>query len=162
MNFFFSPAGTYNHAMSQQQLRAANHVTGLPYMKSDLSGMGQPNKSPLNDNFGPGPNYNNGGRSQGGPPSPKTKLKMEQQQQQQAAAAKMAGLSSMNNLNNLSHIAQMRMNSIGYNIGMSYNPSPIARPQVAHMWSGSQQTMNILSWLLFSHLYIRSTCSCLL
>ena len=122
-------AGSYNHAMSQQQLRAASHVAGHPYMKSDLSGMGQQPKSPLNDNFLP--NYNNG-RGGGGPPSPKTKMKIEQQQQQHQhqAAAKMAGMSSMNNLNNLSHIAQMRMNSIGYNLSMGYNPSPIARPQV--------------------------------
>lgn len=120
--------GSYNHAISQQQLRAANHVTSLPpYMKGDLTGMGQP-KSPLNENFGPGPNYNNG-RGGGGPPSPKTKLKLEQQQQA-AAAAKMAGLPTMNNLNNISHMAQMRMNSIGYNLGMNYNPSPIARPQI--------------------------------
>lgn len=122
--------GNYNHAMSQQQMRAANHVTGLPYMKSDLGGIGQPNKTQLNENFGPGPNNYNNGRSQGGPPSPKTKLKMEQQHQQQAAA-KMAGMSSMNNLNNLRHVAQVQMNSLGYNVGMSYSPSPIARPQIA-------------------------------
>ena len=126
--------GTYNHAMSQQQMRAANHVTGLPYMKNDMGGMGQPNKSPLNENFEQGPPKYNNGRSQGGPPSPKTKLKMDQQQQHQqasAAAAKMAaGMSSMNNLNNLNHMAQLRMSTLGYNLGMGYNPSPIARPQV--------------------------------
>jgi hypothetical protein len=138
-NCFFIYSGNYNHALSHQQMRAAGHVAGLPYMKNDLMGQQQqqqqqPNKSPLNENnFGGPPSYNNGGggRGQGGgPPSPKTKLKMEQQQQQHAQAAKMAGMSSINNLNNLSHMAQMRMSSIGYNIGMGYNPSPIARPQV--------------------------------
>jgi hypothetical protein len=140
---FFICLGNYNHALSHQQMRAAGHVAGLPYMKNDLMGQQQqqqPNKSPLNENnFGGPPSYNNGGggRAQGGgPPSPKTKLKMEQQQQQQqhAQAAKMAGMSSINNLNNLSHMAQMRMSSIGYNIGMGYNPSPIARPQVGKLF----------------------------
>jgi len=116
--------GSYNHAMSQQQLRA-NHVAGLPFMKGgDLTGLGN-QKSPLGDNFGN--NYNN---RPGGPPSPKTKIKLEQQQQQ----AKMAA--GMNNLNSLNQLAQLRISSLAYNMGIpgvqpGY-PSPIARPQMNH------------------------------
>ena len=92
----------------------ANHVAGLPFMKNDMSGLGN-QKSPLGDNFGTGPSYN------GRPSSPKTK-----QHHQQAKLA--AGINNMNQL------AQLRMSSLGYNMGIpgvqpGY-PSPIARPQV--------------------------------
>jgi len=114
--------GSYNHAMSQQQIRA-NHVAGLPFIKPDLPGLNN-QKSGLSDNFGN--SYN--GRS-AGPPSPKTKLKIEQQQQQQAKMAA-AGM------NNLTQLAQLRMSSLGYNIGIpgvtAGYPSPIARPPMNH------------------------------
>jgi len=108
--------------MSQQQIRA-NHVAGLPFIKPDLPGLNN-QKSGLSDNFGN--SYN--GRS-AGPPSPKTKLKIEQQQQQQAKMAA-AGM------NNLTQLAQLRMSSLGYNIGIpgvtAGYPSPIARPPMNH------------------------------
>ena len=109
--------------MSQQQIRA-NHVAGLPFIKPDLPGLNN-QKSGLSDNFGN--SYN--GRS-AGPPSPKTKLKIEQQQQQQAKMAA-AGM------NNLTQLAQLRMSSLGYNIGIpgvtAGYPSPIARPPVKNL-----------------------------
>ena len=113
--------GTYNHALSQQQMRA-NHVAGLPFMKNDMSGLGN-QKSPLGDNFGTGPSYN------GRPSSPKTKQQQQQQQHhQQQAKLAAAGINNMNQL------AQLRMSSLGYGMGIpgvqpGY-PSPIARPQV--------------------------------
>ena len=112
-------SGSYNHAMSQQQIRA-NHVAGLPFIKSELPGLNN-QKSGLGENF----NNSYNGRSNG-PPSPKTKLKIEQQQQQQQAKMAAAGM------NNLTQLAQLRMSSLGYNIGIpgvtpGY-PSPIARP----------------------------------
>merc|ERR1719442_99117 len=80
----------------------------------------------------------------GGPPSPKTKLKMAQQQEQ----AKLSNMTaSMNNLNinNLNALAQMQRNmQLGQHfnnlsglvqqqtVAGQYNPSPIARPQVSH------------------------------
>jgi hypothetical protein len=128
--------GSYNHALSaQQQLRAANHVASLPFMKNDLSAaLSNQQKNQLGSNdFGGGgaANFGNGGAAvnnrsvhSGGPASPKTKLKMEQHQQQQQQQA-----ASLNQ-----QLVQMRM-GLGYNMGMAGvqpgYPSPIARPQMS-------------------------------
>ena len=106
--------------MSQQQMRANHVAAGLPYMKNDITGLGN-QKSPLGDNFSSAQGGYNG-RS-GGPPSPKTKMKLDQQHQQ-----KLANMNQMLRMNSLS--------GLGYNIGIpgaqhGY-PSPIARPQVGN------------------------------
>ena len=123
-------------ALSHQQLRATA-VAGMPFQKMEQA------KSPvsLNDSgFTAVPPYN--GRATnpaGGPPSPKTKLKIAAQHQEQAKIN--AGMNSLN-INNLNALAQMQrtMNLGHFNnvsgllqqptVAGQYNPSPIARPQV--------------------------------
>jgi len=129
-------------ALSHQQLRASA-VAGMPFQKMEA-------KSPvsLNDSgFTAVPPYN--GRATnpaGGPPSPKTKLKIAAQHQEQAKIN--AGMNSLN-INNLNALAQMQRNmNLGHFNNVSgllpqpnvaagqYNPSPIARPQVSHSQAG--------------------------
>merc|ERR1719150_1562308 len=114
----------------------------MPFQKMEA-------KSPvsLNDSgFTAVPPYN--GRATnpaGGPPSPKTKLKIAAQHQEQAKIN--AGMNSLN-INNLNALAQMQrtMNLGHFNnvsgllqqptVAGQYNPSPIARPQVSHSQTG--------------------------
>ena len=132
-------------AQASAQLRA--NVAGMPFMKSDAGGHAKSPVSITDAGFNTTavPPYN--GRATnagpGGPPSPKTKLKMAQQQEQ----AKLSNMTaSMNNLNinNLNALAQMQRNmQLGQHfnnlsglvqqqtVAGQYNPSPIARPQVA-------------------------------
>ena len=82
--------------------------------------------------------YNGRATNPGGPPSPKTKLKMAQQQEQAKITANMNNLQNLNNLNALAQM-QRSMGLGQYNplgglvqptVPGQYNPSPIARPQV--------------------------------
>jgi len=88
--------------------------------------------------------YNGRATNPGGPPSPKTKLKMAQQQEQAKITANMNNLQNLNNLNALAQM-QRTMGLGQYNplgglvqptVPGQYNPSPIARPQVVSMAQG--------------------------
>jgi len=129
------------HALSQQQLRA-NAVAGMPFLKSDQAK--SPGAVSISDTgfTATACPYNGRATNPGGPPSPKTKLKLAQQQEQ----AKM-NMNNLQNLNNLNALAQMqRSMGLGqYNplsglvqptVPGQYNPSPIARPQVVSMAQG--------------------------
>jgi len=130
------------HALSQQQLRA-NAVAGMPFLKSDQAK--SPGAVSISDTgfTATACPYNGRATNQGGPPSPKTKLKLAQQQEQ----AKM-NMNNLQNLNNLNALAQMqRTMGLGqYNplsglvqptVPGQYNPSPIARPQVSMAQGGA-------------------------
>merc|ERR1719341_143735 len=133
------------HALSQQQLRA-NAVAGMPFLKSDQA------KSPVSISdsgfTATACPYNGRATNPGGPPSPKTKLKMAQQQEQAKITANMNNLQNLNNLNALAQM-QRSMGLGQYNplgglvqptVPGQYNPSPIARPQVSLSQGGALMT----------------------
>ena len=125
------------HALSQQQLRASA-VAGMPFLKSEQAK--SPGAVSISDTgfTATACPYNGRATNPGGPPSPKTKLKMAQQQEQAKITANMNNLQNLNNLNALAQM-QRTMGLGQYNplsglvqptVPGQYNPSPIARPQV--------------------------------